>query len=324
MRLSAFAASPLAAALLFVATAPRAEEPEAEPSDAQGVPETIVELSPDGFTAEAGLLHDISKIVESKQTTGWLIDRYELEKMMGDALSSVCRAPEEARQAALAQCEQAIVTLGGPLEKAYRENGGSLDGLSDLVFATRVRDLLAEAITRAPADCPAWIPPDPEFKGLQTDAGRFTLELEGGGLFVYHDKLLGGGGSGRVLGAYGLSQHWSVLAGGEFGGAALFKQGDGGTEFPIEFVFATPVVLRLLDLTWHYDLEAAPVVFLQDGSTNVGVRAGVLLGISTLRIRGIMPWAGIGFAAERYFDGAERDGFLLLKGGARVGLDWDL
>ena len=211
MRLSAFVAAPLAAALLLFASAARAEQPEADPADTQGVPETIVELSPDGFTAEAGLLHDISKIVESKQTTGWLIDRYELEKMMGDALSSVCRAPEEARQAALAQCEQAIVTLGGPLEKAYRENGGSLDGLSDLVFATRVRDLLAEAITRAPADCPAWIPPDPEFKGLQTDAGRFTLELEGGGLFVYHDKLLGGGGSGRVLGAYGLSQHLSLI-----------------------------------------------------------------------------------------------------------------
>lgn len=314
MRRSFWAAAPLAA-LLLASGAAHAED--------EGEPETVVELSPDGPSPETALLHDLSKIVESKQTSGWLIDRYEMERMMGDTLASVCRTPEPARQAALAQVERRIEALDGPLEKAFRENGNRLDDLDDLVFATRVRDLLAEAMTRAPIDCPAWIPVEPAFHGIQTDAGRFTLELEGGGLFVLHDGLLGGGGSGRVLAAYGLSQHWSVLAGGEFGGAALFKQEDQGTKFPIELVFATPVVLRRLDLTWHYDFEAAPALFVQDGSTNVGLRLGALIGISTLRIRGVMPWAGLGFAAERYFDGAEREGFLLLKGGARVGLDWD-
>ncbi len=285
------------------------------------------ELSPDSLTPDSGLLHDIEKTVEARMTSGWQIDRYEIDKMMPDALSSVCATPAQSRQAALDHLERRITALGGPLEKAYRENGNSLDGLKELVLVTRARDLLAEAMSRAPAECPFWIPEDPAFHGIQTDAGRFTLEFEGGGLLVLQntqdDQFAGGGGAGRLLVGYGLSQHWSLLAGGEFGGAALFKQGDNATQLPIQLVVATPVVLRFLDLTWHYDAEVAPTLFIADGATNPGFRVGGLIGISTLRIRGVMPWAGFGMAFEKYFQSGDRPGFNQLKGGARIGLDWD-
>lgn len=284
-------------------------------------------LSPDRPTPESGLLHDIEKIVESRMTSGWQIDRYELDKMMPDALSSVCATPALSRQAALEQLERRIAALGGPLEKAYRENGDSLDDLKELVFVTRARDLLAEAMSRAPSECPFWLRENPAFQGIQTDAGRVTLEFEGGGLLVLQntegEQFLGGGGAGRLLLAYGLSQHWSLLGGGEFGGAALFKQGDNATQLPIQLVVATPLVLRFLDLTWHYDAEVAPTLFIADGATNPGFRVGGLIGISTLRIRGVMPWAGFGMAFEKYFQSGDRPGFTQLKGGARIGLDWD-
>jgi hypothetical protein len=36
-----------------------------------------------------------------------------------------------------------------------------------------------------------------------------------------------------------------------------------------------------------------------------------------------MPWAGIGMAVEYIFPTDARGGLTLLKGGVRVGFDWD-
>ncbi|MDI3284351.1 hypothetical protein [Polyangium sp. 15x6] len=279
--------------------------------------------------AESALLHDLEKIVESKANAGWKIDRYELETMMPDALQSICGAPETARLDALDRQARKVESLGGPIAEAFRKNGGKLSGLSDLLAATRVHDLLAEALKRAPAECPFWITPSPAFRGLQTDASRFTLNLETGGLFLLRRTegvfLPGAGTLGRLLVGRGLSERWTALFGLEFGGWAIIEQSDGTTNFPLEFIGAAPFVLRHVRTTWQYDLELAPVVFLtqSDLRPSAGGRVGIAVGVSTLRIRGIMPWAGVQLSAEYFPENGVRDSVTVLKGGARVGFDWD-
>ncbi|MRG91524.1 hypothetical protein [Polyangium spumosum] len=279
--------------------------------------------------AEAALLHDLEKIVESKANAGWKIDRYELEAMMPDALESLCNAPERTRLDALERQARTVESLGGPITEAYRKNGGKLSGLSELHAATRVHDLLAEALRRAPAECPFWITPSPTFRGLQTDAYRFTLNLETDGLFLLRRSegtfLPGAGGSGRLLLGRGLSHHFTLLFGLEFGGWAIIEQNEAATNFPLEFIGALPFVVRHVRETWQYDLELAPVAFLtqSDLRPSVGGRVGVSIGVSTLRIRRIMPWAGLQLSAEYYPENDVRGTIVVIKGGGRVGFDWD-
>ena len=279
--------------------------------------------------ARAALLHDLSKIVEAQEATDWKVDRYEYEEMMPDALESVCATPQDVRIATIEHLRRREVQLGGPVEAAYRRSGGDLGEVAELRFVTRVRVLLEEALRRAPAECPFWIEPSLAFRGKQTDAGRFTLSLEGGGLFVlYHvqgaNPSLGGGGSGRLLFARGIDTHWSVLFGPDFGGAALFSQTDTG-EFPVVLVAALPLLLRRHDLTWHYDVELAPLVLFTNltPQPSYGGRVGALLGISTPRFRRIMPWAGLGVAAEFTLPNDSRRATRAIKGGLRLGFDWD-
>jgi hypothetical protein len=276
------------------------------------------------------LIHDISKVVEIQSSLGWKIDKYEYEEMMPDALLSVCRSTDEARLAALGRLDDRITGLDGPLEEAYRRSGDSLDGLSELVFVTRVRTLLEEASRRASTECPLGMKPEADFRGLQTDAYRFTLSVEGGGLFTLQKPInapieLGGGGSGRMLLGRGLNQHWTVLAGAELGLTAIFDQTETATNFPIQFTAAVPVVVRHHRVSWHFDFELAPLGFFtaNDRNVSMGGRFGFLLGVSTLRVRRIMPWAGIGFALEYIAKTEDRRAIALAKGGARVGFDWD-
>jgi hypothetical protein len=279
--------------------------------------------------ARAALLHDLETIIEAQESTGWTIDRYEYETVLPNALHSVCSATPATRAAVASILDTRIAALGGPVEDAYRINGGDLSGLSRLLFATRARRLLAMAEERAKDECPFWMPPDPDFRGVQSDAGRFVINAEGGGLLVLHlqhgDVTPGGGGTGRLLLGYGLDDEWTLLAGPEFGGGALFKQSETTTQIPIQFTVAVPVVLRHVDLTWHHDLELAPCAFFtqEDGRRSYGLRVGAMLGIRTLRIRNITPWAGIALAFESYFENDVRPAFSILKGGLRLGFDWD-
>jgi hypothetical protein len=303
----------LCAATLLCGSTARADDPNAERA----------------ARARAALLHDMEKIVEAQQATDWKIDRYEYDEMMPDALESLCATPQSVRSTALAELQHREAALGGPVEEAYRRSGGDLGAVRELRFVTRVRTLVQEAIRRAPAECPFWIEPSLAFRGKQTDAGRFTMTVEGGGLFVlYHERgkgtSLGGGGSGRLLFARGIDLHWSVLFGPDFGGAALFAQTKTG-EFPVLLAAAVPLLLRHHSLTWHYDLELAPLAIFTnlDRNPSFGGRVGMLLGISTPRFRRIMPWAGLGIAAEFTLPNETRAVTRAIKGGLRLGFDWD-
>ena len=280
--------------------------------------------------AVSALLGDLEKIVEVQTSVGWKIDRYELEEMMADALLSVCRTTDDTRSAALTILDERLDAIGGPPEEAYRASGGKYKAIGPNLFVGRVRLLLEEAIRRADSECPFYIEQEPDFKGVQTDADRFSISASGGGLFTAQHWggsvfEVGGGGAGRLMLSYGLSPRWSVMMGPELGLTAIFDQNEGSTNFPLQFVGAVPLVVRIRSVTWHYDIEAAPLGFFttDEGEVSFGLRGGFLVGVSTIRIRGIMPWFGLGANVEYIFPTDTRGGLTLLKGGARVGFDWD-
>lgn len=278
--------------------------------------------------AADGLVFDARKIVSSQEDAGWKIDKYEIEDMMPDALLSVCRAPVTAQQAALAIVQERTRALGGPLIEALKR-GAAIDEVPKLVGASRVEALLSEALRRRTRECPLGLRADPNFAGIQTGAHRFFISGEGGGLFVGQrsngKNNVGGGGTGRLLLGYGLNYRRTLLMGLEFGGNALFERGSDEVNFPVQFTAAAPLVLRHHLLTFHHDLELAPIMHLTEADTrpSFGGRLGTTLGVSTMRIRRIMPWAGATLALEYAMANSYRAAVTAVKGGARVGFDWD-
>ena len=286
-----------------------------------------VALADDG-RAQRALIFDVRKLVSAQEDTGWKVDKYEFEDMMPDALLSICVVDEVVRKRALAVVEHNEKRLGGPLRAAI-EGGKDPDDLSDLITATRVRDLLRLALARAPSECPVWMKREPDFRGVQSDAYRLTINLEAGGQAVAqragNENDVGAGGAGRLLFGYGLDHHYTLLFGGEFSGNALFQREGSTVNFPLQFIVAAPVVLRRHFLSFHHDLEAAPLVYFtdRDARLSYGVRVGGGIGLSTARIRGIMPWAGLALAFEFVFPNERRRAISAIKGGARIGFDWD-
>jgi hypothetical protein len=285
--------------------------------------------------AVESLLFDVRKVVEVQVSTGWKIDRYEIEKMMPDTLLSVCRTTNETRSLALAEAGREVTRLGGPLQAALEKNGNKIDDLKDLLFATRVERVLAEAMRRAPGECPLWVTPKRDFRALQAGVNRFILSLDGGGAgMIQYAEIhpenttgltLAGGGGGRLLLGRGFGHHWSVRLGPELSVTALVRRDDNTTALPLQFQGAIPLVIRYTDVSWHYNVELAPLVMLteEDEVPRYGGRFGVLIGISGLQVRSFIPWAGVGGALELFPDTDGRTLLLNLKGGLRAGVDWD-
>lgn len=285
--------------------------------------------------AVASLLFDVRKVVEVQVSTGWKIDRYEYEKMMPDALLSVCRTTDETRSFAQAAAAREVTRLGGPLKDALERNGNRIDDLKDLLFATRVEHVLGEAVRRAPEECPLWVKPQRDFRSVQAGVDRFFLAAEGGGQGLLQYAVdhapgttgftLGGGGGGRVLLGRGFGQAWSVRVGPEMSGTALVQRDGSTTSLPLQFQWALPVVVRYTDVSWHYNAEVAPLAMWAENDTKLryGFRFGLMIGISALQVRSFIPWAGVGGAIEAFPDTDGRTVLVNLKGGLRAGVDWD-
>jgi hypothetical protein len=273
--------------------------------------------------AYEALKRDLERLVEVQEAGSWRIDRYEIEDMMPSALMTVCRVPKSERARALAFYDRRIAELGGPVEAAWARTK-DLSAIRPLVFATRVRSLLAEANKRAETECAPWMEEDPAFLGLQSDAHRWSLNVETGGMLQLRKSAghwtYGGGGVARLLVSRGFS-HTTLLFGPEFAGGAMLRVGAEG--FVVNYFPAFPVVLRMHDGIWHYDVEVAPVALFQADDTrrSFGFRFGLGSGVMSRRARGVIPWAGIGVAYETYPSGA-RPAAQFLRGGLRVGIVW--
>ncbi len=273
-----------------------------------------------------GLLDDVERVVWAQ--SGWFVDAEELEEVSSTLLESVCRATPEARQTARTVLQERAAAAGDPYAK-WEAAGRRFDAAVDAaVKADRELRALDLALTRAPVDCPFWVQPEPGFDGRQVDRGELTLSLETGGMAQIRQTdgtlTVGGGGAGRILPGYGFGD-FTLLGGIEFGGGALIRPRTTPTSFAINFFPAVPVVLRFRNVAWHYDLEVAAVSLFQadDASVSWGGRIGGAIGVSALRTRNILPWAGFAVAYEHYVESGGRPVANFVRGGLRIGAMWD-
>jgi hypothetical protein len=276
----------------------------------------------------AALIFDLERIVASEENGGWLLEQQAQDAIHPDVMESVCRATPSVRARALEQLTRRSVALGDP-RALYESAGGQLtDQVNSALSAQRALSALQRAATAAPGECPFWVGADPEFRGLQSMRDRWIVNFDTGGTVQLRrtqgDWSIGAGGFGRMLGGYSFT-HLSLLAGVELGGGALVEPHTKPTAFAVNYIPALPVILRLHRDAWNVDLEGATVGLFQASNHRLsyGVRGGVTVGVSALRVRGILPWVGIGLATEYHFENSARPGAWYLRGGLRVGGVWD-
>ncbi|RLB61898.1 MAG: hypothetical protein DRI90_10320 [Deltaproteobacteria bacterium] len=279
---------------------------------------------------QRSLYSDTRQVVDTRQRIGWVIDRTEYEGAAPSLLQSVCQVHLEKRIELLDWLDSRIEEEGGPAEAAYRREGEDLDAIDELLTLERMRGALEYADALTNDDCPFWLEPDEDFDGIQTDTFRFVLLAESFGamsLILRGGVQLGGGGALRILPGYGLNDRLTLAGGIEIGGSGALS--GVGTDEKQEIVArptgALPVLLRVHDDTWVYDLELAALTQYYEDSLSFppGGRIAVGGGIKTVRIGSIMPIA-VGFVAYEiepaYRDLPVSHAFRI---GTRVGIDYD-
>lgn len=300
-------------------------------ASAQDVPPGGGEPGASKHASEASigaLVFDVRRIVKAEEASGWLLDESAARQIHPALMESVCRAPLAARRLALSRLERESQAMGDP-EAVYAEDGRELTSrVEEALTARRSLEALDRAIRVAPEQCPFWLHPEPNFRGRQSTRDRAILNFDTGGTVQLRrmagDWTLGAGGFGRLLGGYSFTRV-SLLAGIELGGGAMLEPRTDPTEFVINYFPALPVIVRFHYQAWHLDLEGAAVALFQAGNTDLsyGARGGLTVGLSALRLRGILPWVGLGVATEYHFDNAARPEAVYLRSGLRVGGVWD-
>ena len=275
-----------------------------------------------------GLSADVDRIVAGEELEGWFADGDAQREIAPAVFESTCRATPDARAEALDDLRARSAAAGDP-HALFNAARTLTDSVKLALSLDRQRRALELALGRVDAECPFWIPPLPGFKGRQSDRERFTLSLETAGNVQLRRTegrfAFGAGGWGRVMPGYGINEHFTLLAGLEFGGGAMVRPNTGASQFIINYFPAIPVVLRVHRRTWHYDLEGAPVALFQADNTSpsYGFRLGGGVGFSALRRHNFLPWAGVAASYEHYFAGGGRGAAEFLRADLRVGFVWD-
>lgn len=285
--------------------------------------------APEPAYAARSLLLDVERIVDDEEATGWFVDEDAVLAMKRSLLESVCRTPPVAREMALDELERASAREGSA-RSLYMAEGRKVTALVERARVAERRLLsLRTAVGWAREQCPIWVEADSSFRGRQTDRDRLALHLESGGnaqiRITEGSATIGAGGVGRALLGHGFGGDLSLLFGLEFGGGAMLRPGAESTEFVVNYFPAIPLLLRLHDIAWHYDLELCPVALFQADNEkfSYGFRVGGGVGISGLRTRGVVPWAGAVLMFEHYFPNGRRSATEFIRGGVRVGISWD-
>lgn len=298
------------------------------PIDAAAEPRPLSEAltaTVPSLAAEA-LRFDLDKAVRLRQQRGWTIDRTEVEAMLPDALLTLCRVPRGARAEARAELERQLAEAGGAPAARYHAGERDLEVLAPALQLQRVLLLLDRAAATAEADCPFYLEPRPNFAGRQRDALGLTLHAEGGGLFTIGQRQgrfhVGGGGAGRLSVGTALDALWHLRVGAELGGAALVDRSLNAHAVQVDFLMALPVALRRTFGLGLADIEAAFVTLGMPGYSphqRFGGRAAVLVGFSTLRVRGLLPWTGAVLMVEGIAPAGGEPWLWSLRAGIRIG-----
>jgi len=282
---------------------------------------------------ERALVRDVTRIVDVRQRVGWLVDDVEVDEALPDAISSACSVSEPQRNASLAWLDGEMARLGGSPAAAWKRAGKDLDQIEELLLMARTRLLLARANDWVRAGkCPFWIEPDPGFKGVEVLGHRWILGVEAGGRLELgaENRLwgLGAGGSGRILGGYGITERAQLFLALEGGGAARFTKvpiGERATIPDFLAIFAVPVVGRYtFGRSAFVEAEAGAMSYLNqvDGNVEFGVRLGAGVGGTYLRLkRGPLPRFSFGATVDHAPGGGNRPAITLLSVGFRAGFD---
>lgn len=280
-------------------------------------------------TASA-LFRDLERQVTVNETTGWGIDRIEIESMLESALDSVCRVHVLARRSLREWLDGEIRRQGGPVEVAWRDRGKDLSKVADLLVLTRVSRLLARTEEMA-HECPFWLEPEEPFRGRQISEQRWQVSFGGGGkgIVVRQGERvdLSAGGAGRLLFGRSLAGGDAIFLGAEVGASASFPKDEMGerTSLVIGVDLVAPLVYRRTLTNAYFEIEGGWLGRSTEDDWSAidhGIHLGVAFGARALRTRFLFPGAALGLSWERTFVGG--DDVTLLKVGARVAFDLDL
>lgn len=263
-------------------------------------------------------------------TTGWSVDRIEVETLLKGTLDSVCRVDPLARRLLRNWIDAELTRLGAPVETAYRERGRDLDNVDELLVMTRVSKLLSRA-EQVANECPFWLEIDEPFRGRQISDGRWQISFGGGGkgIIVQQGERqdFNGGGAGRLLIGRTFLNGDGIYTGIEAGASAGFPKDEAGerTALVIGADIVAPIVYRHTMLNTYVEIEAGWLGHTTEtdwGNFDHGIHFGFAFGARALRTRFVFPGAALGISYERLFlDGED---IRLVKVGARVALDFDL
>jgi hypothetical protein len=276
---------------------------------------------------ERALYVDLRRVIEGESRTQWLVDRVELEEIANPVLRSTCQARPAKRLALRAWLDERILAEGGPAREAYRETK-SLDGLEETLSLERVRLALDYGQAHLD-DCPFWLEPDADFRGVHADTDRFILlaESNSGASLTINNKRSrpGGGGSGRVMVGWGVSDGLTLATGAEFGGRGLLSTRPEDDALSTLFTAGIPLLARFYDVTSVYDLEVAAVAFSPTRSIEprYGGRAVFAAGVTTVRLGAFMPLAMLQVAYDVYPSSQGEPLTHIVQLGTRVSLDAD-
>jgi len=278
----------------------------------------------------SALFRDLEREVTVSATTGWGVDRIEVENILKGALDSVCRVDPLTRRMLRDWIDSELQRLGAPVETAYNARGRKLSKVDDLLVMTRISKLLARAEEVA-NECPFWLEPQDPFHGRQISDGRWQVSFGGGGkgIIVQQGKRqdVNAGGAGRLLLGRVFTGGDALYAGMELGASAAFPKDDTGerTALVIGADVVAPLVYRRTLTNAYFEFEAGWLGHTTEtdwGEFDHGMHLGFAFGARALRTRFVFPGAALGISYERIF--LDGDDVRTIKVGARVAFDLDL
>lgn len=261
-----------------------------------------VSAVPEG-RSERALLNDLTRVVETREAVEWFIDQEEIDALTPAAMRSTCRVLPERRLALDTWITQQIEAQGGPSIERFNQ-GVELGDLDETLTLERVQRLLQRAHHRSD-ECPFWLRPEEPFTGVSTDEGHLVLLLESSGsgaLVIQPDRVaIGGGGGGRLLGAWGAAEWLTIGLGAEVGGQGLISEQDTGEQdVAASLVIASPLLLRFIyrDRLYDLDLALVNVSSYRDFTLEPGVRVHLATGLATNRTGWFLPTGVVGLEYE--------------------------
>lgn len=286
------------------------------------------------------LYRDLSSLVIFHERLDWISDAHSLTMMEGKLLEVTCQVRPETLTTLSALLTQEVDERGS-VELRWREamraaQGGEAEPPSLSAFHSDLRrERILMSVKRGLErldDCPFWLSPRRDYKGIHRDAGRFQLVLESmsslqvvraRGGWSLKGSQVGGSGQGRLLIARGLTLKAALASGIELGGASTFPTNEEGKrELNGVLTGGVPLVVRWWFGGLRLDSEVSFLARFPEGQEELlGFRVSQGVGVSTLRVSGLLPHFMLWTGFESFFPpGEER--VSIFRIGTRVGFSW--